>query len=470
MRINYYYLFILVIGLPFTLIGQTFHGFSFDNYAGIYGSTINPANSVESKHRFHVGLSYNRWNPLDFGNIDPLYVETKPNGFNGIDFTENIDNPTKENVMLSNSDIMLPSVLWGFHEKHAVGLIWRSRTFSNYQSFNGSLWSTLNGQDPIAEVAGESTFKNTVHHWDEIGLNYALVVVNSNYHFLKFGGTIKYLSGRGGLELNGSVTTNETGETVNSTDFTYLNTFDNDNQNLNTSEQKLFIANAIKFPSKETITGSGIGGDLGLVYEWRPRETNRVGRNSSSGVNVYKLRISASVLDMGSISYRKKEKDIRLNKYKVSNPSTPILTTNVSDFFTSLNENNNENTIADPTIQRGAVTFALPLSLNIGLDYILFNDKNYYINLNYRTGLTKNTDQFTNTPLDLISLTPRYETRDFSAYVPISFEQNTRVYAGFGLRYKYVTIGCAAIYPYIKNNNLNHIYVGLSLPVLEEIF
>jgi hypothetical protein len=466
-----YLLFVFFSTLsPLVINGQTNHGFTFDNYGGIYNVTANPANSVESKHRFHVNaLSFNRWNVSDFGAVDLLNIQTAPNGFNGLDFPENNTDGTNKNVMLSNSDVLLPSLLWGFHEKHAVGLIWRSRTFSDYQSFNGSLWSTLNGQTPIAGIAGESTFKNTVHHWDEIGLNYALVVINSNYHFLKFGGTIKYLSGRGGVEISGSINSNETGETVNRADFSYLNTFDNNIQNLNTSEKSLFISNAFNFPSKEAIKGTGIGGDVGLVYEWRPRETNRTGRNSSSGVNVYKLRISAAILDLGSISYGKKNENIELRNFDVTTQNEPISTSNVNDFFDGLDDNNNAQP-PQPPIQQGSVTFALPRSLNIGLDYILFNDKNYYINLNYRTGLNKITDDYANTPFDLITLTPRYETRDFSVYLPISYEKNTGIYAGLGIRYKYITAGCAALNTFIQDQPLNHIYVGLSLPILEEVF
>ena len=451
----------IFIALPTN--GQTNHGFTFDNYGGIYNVTANPANSAESKHRFHVNaLSYNRWNVSDYGAVDLLDIQAAPNGFNGLDFFQNNTDGTKNNVMLSNSDVLLPSLLWGFHEKHAIGLILRSRAFSDYQGFDGNLWGRLNGETPTTGLTGVSTFNNTIHQWDEIGLNYGFVLLNSNYHFLKFGGTIKYLSGSGGVEVSGNVNSNETGETINSAEFTYLNTFEESTSNLDRTDNQLFASNAIKF----AMNGSGIGGDVGLVYEWRPRETNRVGRNSSSGVNVYKLRISAAVLDLGSISYGKKDENIELRNYNVISPSEPISTSNVTDFFEGLDNNN----AAETPIQQGSVTFALPRSLNIGLDYILFNDKNYYINLNYRTGLTKIADEYANTPLDLITLTPRYETRDFSVYLPISYEKNTGIYAGLGVRYKYLTAGCAALNTFIQDQPLNHIYVGLSLPILEEVF
>jgi hypothetical protein len=467
----------LFLSLPLTLLAQVNHGFTYDNYGGIYGVVANPANSVESKHKLHVNaISYNHWNYADFGSVNLLSVETNPNGFNGLDFSQNTDKPSKDNTMTSNRDVMLPSILWGFHEKHAVSLVLRSRSFTDYQNFDGNLWARLN--EPTAEitggVAGQSNFNTTEHHWDEVGLNYALVLLNTDYHFLKFGGTIKYLSGRGGVEvsgidpeLSGTISANEAAETVNNVDFSYLNTFDNNRENSDLKDPDLFISNAFGFQNE----GSGIGGDLGMVYEWRPRETNRVGvRNTRSVVNTYKLRISASVLDIGNVTYSKDKKNIRLRAFEVSSDANaPSITTNSLDsFFNSLGDNTN--TTENP-IQQGSVSFVLPRSLNIGLDYIIFNDRNYYLNLNYVQPLTKIDDAYANTRMQLLTLTPRYETRDFSAYFPITYGVTTSsIHAGIGVRYKYLTAGCAALSSFVQDKPLNHIYVGLSLPILEEVF
>lgn len=472
------YILWLFLSLPFTSWAQINQGFTFDNYGGVHNVVANPANSVESKYKFHINaISYNQWNVSDFGTVDLLNTETNPNGFNGLDFSKNNMNPSNQNNVTSNSDVMLPSVIWGFHPKHAIGLILRSRSFTDYQGFNGNIWARLNEAEPAAEGgSGVSSFNNTVHQWDEIGFNYATVLINSNYHFLKFGGTVKYLSGRGGVELSGvdpkttgTISINENGETVNSADFAYLNTFTNEvGQTDFMSDMPNAIANAFDIANE----GRGIGGDLGFIYEWRPRETNRVGvRNSSSGVNTYKLRISASVLDLGTVNYKgidNEKNNINRRSYSVSNPTaTPIATDNLERFFDTLGDNNT----ASNNIQQGSVSFALPTSLNLGLDYIIFNDKNYYINLNYVHPLTNIEDAFSNMRMQLVTLTPRFETRDFSAYVPMTYGvANSSIHAGIGVRYKYITAGCAALSSFVQDKPLNHIYVGLSLPVLEEVF
>ncbi|WP_405399901.1 DUF5723 family protein [Maribacter sp. Asnod2-G09] len=467
MKINQLLITFLVFGLPLYLFSQNGHGFSFDNYNGIYGSVTNPANTAQSKYRWHINaISYNQLGISDFGTIDYFNIEGNPTGFNRLNFEEHNDNSSNSNFMVSDSDVMLPSVLFNINENHAVGLILRSRSFSDYSNYNGQFLANLNNDFENTED-GEfnSTFNNTTQQWKEIGLNYALVLLNSNYHFIKIGGTAKYLMGNKAVEARGTLAGNYTQGTsgeVNftSVDLTYLNT--TGENNLQTDPQK-FYTNA--FGNFEN-NGCGFGGDLGLVYEWRPRETNRVSvRNNAGAVNTYKLKISASILDIGSIKYKSSiEKDSLF-----TNTPTSIEKNEIID--NGLVEALKEGSGITPDLQQGEVTFALPRALNIGVDYILFNDKNYYINLNYIKSLTKQEDLFTNSRLDLITLTPRYETQKFSVYLPITYEQNSSdVSAGIGVRFGPITIGSAALSNLIMDGDMKHLYFGLNLPLFQEVF
>lgn len=475
MKINQLLILLFVFSQSLSLFSQTGHGFSFDNYSGIYGTTTNPANTAQSKYRWHInGLSYNHMGTADFGAINYLDIEANPNGFNGINFNNNIDNSSDNNFIISDSDVMLPSVLYNINDKHAVGLILRSRAFSDYNNFNGQFFADLNnGFETAEESTFNSTFNNTSHYWGEIGINYGLVLVNSNYHFIKIGGTAKYLMGSQAVEargtLAGSYTTGTTGDVAfTNVDLIYLKTAEKDFQN----ESQKFYTNAFENFGDN---GSGYGGDIGIVYEWRPRETNRVNVRSNVGaVNTYKLKISASVLDIGSIKYTKSNKtdpdnSIDLQNLTIEQNSTALVSKN--DINNGLIEvlKGSPNISSNP--QQGKVTFALPQSLNIGLDYIIFNDKSYYVNLNYLKSLTKSEDVYTNSRLDLITLTPRYETQKLSVYLPITYEQNSSdVYAGFGVRYGSITIGSAALSSLVMDGKMKHLYFGLNLPLFQEVF
>ncbi|RKR14647.1 hypothetical protein CLV91_0725 [Maribacter vaceletii] len=465
-------LLVFFIGVPFFVFSQTNHGFSFDNYNGIYGSTANPANSAQSKHRWHInGLSYNLLGTSDYGTINFIDSPDTPNGFNSSDFSTNVETSNNNNFLVSNSDVLLPSVLYQINEKHTIGLLLRSRAFSDYSNFNGRLWKNLSQgfeDETLENTFNIPKFNNTSQSWKEIGLNYGIVLVNSNYHFIKVGGTAKYLIGNGAVELRGDINGSYNDGVsddliINSGTVSYLNTFSANPNNLN--ETSPFIKSAFDF----TKNGSGFGGDVGFVYEWRPRETNRVGvRNNSSAVNTYKLKISASILDIGAIKYEEIDNSkVRLENFNITSPTSLSKNTLNNEGFIATLKNTTE---INSSPQQGKATFALPRSLNIGLDYIIFNDKNYYVNLNYVKALTTVDDKYTNTRLNLITVTPRYETQKFSAYLPITYENNTGVYFGAGFRYGPITIGSAALNSLFTNGKLNHIYFGLNLPLLEDVF
>ncbi|TLF46354.1 DUF5723 family protein [Maribacter aurantiacus] len=456
-----------ILFLPFLALAQFGHGTVFDNYGGIYNVVQNPANSVESKYRYHInGMSYHFFNPTDISGTDFQDINQQPNGFNALKFSENEGNASNENNSAVDQDIMLPSVLWGFSPRHAAAFLWRSRSYTDYQGYNGGLWARLTNPDYNDSISiNTSNFNNTTHQWDEFGINYAFAAIRGNYHFLKIGGTIKYLAGRRGTEIRGSISTNENGNITGINQLTYLNTATQSLPSNTTAETKAFFTHAIGFD----YNGQGIGGDIGLVYEWRPRETNRVGaRNSSATVNTYKLRLSAAVLDIGGIEYGKEEKDIRKRLFKFEGSS--IEPDNTEELFQTL-DGANTHTPQDERIQQGSVTFALPMSLNINADYLVLNDNKYYVNLNYVQALTSKDDEFTNTRFGMATLAPRYETSDFSASIPLAYVMETgSIHVGLAVRYKYITAGCAALANVATGKPLNHVYFGISLPVLEEVF
>lgn len=470
MHNKYTKILVILLGLPLSLFCQSNHGFTFDNYSGIYGVISNPANSVDSKYNIHVNvLSYNQLGVSDIGNVPYLNVETAPNGFNGLEFEENLMNVDDSGYSFGHTDVLLPSVVWNFHEKYAVGLLLRSRSFFDYNNVNSSFLQGAN--EGLSE--GEFTFNNgalnnTAHSWAEIGLNLSAVLVNTNYHFVKFGGTFKYYFGNHASEVRGALRGDDDG-----TDLTLNTNADNPFFNLNTdskangaSDSKLFINSIMdNFRGK----GSGIGGDIGIVYEWRPRETNRVDvRSNSSAVNKYKLKISASVLDIGVIKYDKAtQESISINNLLLNRNSYDKNTGLIASIT---NERASEPVTVVPEI--GEAKFALPRSLHLNLDYIILNNKNYYININYIKGLTKAEDIFANTQMSLITVTPRYETRKFSVYLPVSFdyESTGSISAGLGVRYGPVTIGAAALSSMFMDGKMRHLYFGLSIPLMKELY
>lgn len=459
---------LVLLGWSTLFYAQTQHGFAFDNYSGIYGVVANPANSVDSKYRIHVNvLSFNQLGVSQFGSLTNFQVETNPTGFNGLDFSQNNEEADriKEGYSYGHTDVLLPSVSWNFNENFGIGLLLRSRTFYDYNNIDNNLLEGVNNRFGDRNYGFEpKLINNTAHSWGEVGLNLSAVVLNSNYHFVKFGGTFKYFFGNRAVEVRGALRGDDDGtqltlNTDGNNPFISLNTEPDAN---GVSNQEFFLGSVLdNFSGK----GSGIGGDIGLVYEWRPRETNRVDvRSNSSAVNKYKLKLSASVLDIGTVGYKAVIRDsisltdARLNKNSYD-PDTGLIGSLKSD------PNN-----FTPT--QGEAKFLLPRSLNLNLDYIILNNKNYYININFVKGLTKASDSFANSQLDLVTVTPRYETRKFSVYVPVSFdlEATGGISAGLGARYGPVTVGAAALSSMFTDQKVHHLYFGLNIPLMKDLY
>lgn len=450
------------------LLAQTNHGFAFDNYSGIYGVVSNPANSVDSKYNIHINvLSNNQLGVSDIGSFSNFELETAPNGFNGLVFKDNLIDKNETGYTFTHTDILLPSVVWNFHERFAAGLLIRSRSFTDYNNVSSALLQSVATKNLGVEGFNfdNPNLNNTSQSWTEFGLNLSAVVLNTNYHFVKFGGTFKYYLGAGANEVRGSLN----------------GTYEDNNLNLNTATDNPLISlntyPATKYPStspfykpildKLSGKGKGIGGDIGMVYEWRPRETNRVDvRSNSSAVNKYKFKISASILDIGAIKYE----DIRQDSITVNNLDISSNSYNYQEGLINNIIAKNGTTAVNQNPALGDVTFALPMSLNVNLDYIILNNKNYYINLNYIKGLTTNEDEFANTQMNMITVTPRYETRNFSVYLPVNFEATSGVSVGIGARYRYVTIGTSALSSMLNEGKIRHLYFGVSIPLMKELY
>ena len=353
---------------------------------------------------------------------------------------------------------------WNFHEKYAVGLLSRSRNIFDYTNTSSALLQGVREGFSEGDQFNNTNLNNTAHSWAEVGLNLSAVLIDANYHFVKFGGTFKYYFGNVASEVRGSLSGDYranvlTLNTIANDSLVSLNTYSPPGDNTNATS----ILNSIG--DNISGKGKGIGGDIGIVYEWRPRETNRVDvRSNSSAVNKYKLKISASVLDIGTIKYENITKNsIALNDLRIGNYNQ-----NSGLIGTILSER--DNGAVGVESEFGEATFALPRSLHLNLDYIVLNNKNYYINVNYIKGLTTTSDLYANTQIDLITVTPRYETRYLSVYLPVNFEAENGISVGLGFRYRWVTIGTAALSSMLTEGKMRHLYFGVSIPLMKELY
>jgi hypothetical protein len=456
---------------------QTGHGFSFDNYGGIYLLANNPAHSVQSKHRWHInGLSYNSLNYTETGPIDLFAFQEAPNGLIDIAFTPEMVPESGFYDTQMERDWLLPSVLYTINENLAASVLIRSRNIANYTQYNGAFFAGLtSGFTSNIEAADPANFSSASHSWSELGLNFAAGFNLGEYNYVKIGFTGKLLLGQGALFLEGEDIVTSYDE--NTERLTLSGTIRNVNTYENSSPTTAETTNIFAYPfanfTASTSSGTHFGGDVGLVYERRPSATNRVGRDGSvNTVNLYKVKIAAAITDLGSITYGDKDspdadQKIVRNSYTAQNANLSNSDIVNNGLLPTLATTENVQT-AQP---RGEVNFALPTAFNINIDYLLFNDKNLYVNANYVHPIRTTEEPFTNQRIQLATLTPRWETQQWSAYLPLSYGTDAGFDLGIGFRWRYFTIGTAALMGFIKDDNtkkLGHIYFGISCPLFEE--
>lgn len=431
-------LFLSIFSLLLTnaLFAQSFIGQTIDNYAGVYALTTNPANIVNSGMKTDINLfSASAIAGSDYFGISMNNLTNTEDGF---DFDEGVDkDPQDDNNFFLNADIMGPSFMFKLNEKSSIGLITRARAFFNLHNINGLLYEDVtNGFDTDSDFSfSNMNMTGTMHVWAEIGLVYGRMLVDNDQTRVKAGATLKYLQGAGGL----FVTSNNLGgqyiadqETLTTTgNFTYGTTdaFDNDDINL------------------DHLT-SGFGFDLGVVFELGSDMDALSHQN-------YKLKLGISINDLGSIDYENSS----VTNYDVDNK-----TIDANDFENQdVEDVLDQNYPAIETIENTKIT--LPTSVKIFADYKL--KSKWFISALGTISAVSKDDIMTNTVLNMAVVTPRYESKWFSFYMPVGVREYDGFSWGAGFRLGPLTVGSSSVFTNLMSESTKtaDVYVGLKVPI-----
>lgn len=448
--------FILISSL--TTKAQSYIGYFHDNYAGVQSVLFNPASIADSRFKTDINLfsvSGSVGNDLYGVKLFDVYKD-------GYDFDSQAKAlPTFNNNAIVNFDIMGPSFMFNIAPKHTLAVFTRARTLTNLKNFNGNLI------DQVKEGLDESESFNlnggspngASNSWGELGISYAAVLYQNNQHFLKGGLTAKYLQGG----VNGYIQ----GKNI---DVTYLADEINPENGLLTTKGELTIGASQDFEENEDYefdaNSSGFGFDLGLVYEWRP-DYDKYDLNNAKPVdnnfrdlNKYKLRFGLSVTDIGSINY----KNARRDTYNIDGNVTQEMIDDMDNIYDFLNEN--YNLISSSK----GVKANLPTALHADVDWNMYNK--FYLNLNGDISMVNNTKLNGTSIADRVSLTPRYESRWFSFYVPMTWMEYSGTQVGSGLRVGAFFIGSGSVVTNLvsKESKAVDFHLGFKIPVYQKKF
>ncbi|HEX5555036.1 MAG TPA: DUF5723 family protein [Chitinophagaceae bacterium] len=454
-----------------TADAQDFAGTRTSDYFGVNGVFFNPAAIAGSPYRFDINLV--SISPSVGNNKVAYRLKDLANTFDSDSIEDMVfgRNSGPANGMI-NADIHGPSFLFNTSAKTAFALTSRVRYMSNVTNLDGKLFKKLsdefdNNADLPYTISSSRNMRVNMNAWSEFGVSMAHVVMSRNGHLLKAGATLKYLVGMAGRYID-----------INRLNGT-LNTSPEDRNG-----QKVYLQNAsgqislgsggidlsdIQADQLLKANGSGIGADVGFVYEYRPHLASYDSITfRQSIVSPYKIRVSVSLLDLGGLSYHTREQSGIYDLNITGNEKLDIgeLGNLSLDEYKSFFDRNPQYFTPAKGNATPAYKMTLPTSLLAAIDYRLL--KGIYLNLEGRIALVgANTEPSNSYYYSSVRFTPRVEGRHFGIYLPVNYNRLTRLNAGFALRSGFLFFGSGSILTAVLDKSKQaDFYLGIHISSL----
>lgn len=460
-----------MLGVVFNSSAQRYIGIASSNWSGTNGMYLNPANIADSRQKFTIDLfSVNAGFDNSLAGIKTSKALNYINDNEDVTFSSflNFNDGDNLNMIAPYAEIRGPGAMFSINQKHSIGITTRVRAINQVHNFNKDLFRTLIDEEfrnssNSDYVVKASKFNYTTHAWSEIGLSYGGVIYDGGQHFLKGGVTLRYLMGAGYIALtsNNMDVISYAGKDsvyVTNSDLHFATTLADGEFSSNVND---YIFNSL---------GKGFGGDVGIVYEWRPDHKNKKYRYDMDGKenvldrsqNMYKLRLSASVTDIGAIKYSGTNFEATI---KGTGSITGDATADSFKNYDLLKQyaTNRGFSVDTGSGKNASTKLQLPTSLLLSADYHVV--KNFYVNGMFIANLASRTD-FGNSNYSQLTVTPRWDTRIFSVGMPITYNSLAKnIRAGLGVRVSGFFIGSDDMLGFFSNNTKGfNFYFGASVP------
>ncbi len=454
---------------------QSYLGYSQSNFSGINGVILNPAEVVDNRMQVDINLfsgdnlfsnnyiKANRkyiFSPKSIPTFDSTY------SFQDFRISELLTrtNSTTKNVIL-RSDILGPSFMFAIDRKNAIAVTSRVRTILNVDNFAKEFVDL-----GLAEFKDNALYNQefkmnasriSAMSWGEIGITYGRVIINKDVHFLKAGLTAKYLMGfASGYFYNDNIAVK-----FFASDSLSLN---EPNVTANNGSIHAGVSNNIPLTGgkfSEYISGSGVGFDIGAVYEYRPdfadynsgsSDMSKEPRNK----NKYKLKVGFSALDLGSIKFKKNPE---IYDFSINWQNQNINDLNMSSdggWIDSLGGTR----LGD---NKSTYNMRLPTSYMFTMDYRPFKKVGFYANFTAFMATRNYGHDAKVRDISRYTITPRFEISWFSIGIPLSYYSMQYLNAGAFIQLGPIFIGSTDILNLAFSKNIRgiNLYGGLKIPI-----
>ena len=372
------------------------------------------------------------------------------------------DNTDKKSFWL-NTDIMGPSFMFTSGKKSGVALYTRARTLLNVFNLSDKTFRFLGKGDADALYGtdiNEEGLQLKSHAFAEAGLTYGRIIYSTTEHQLKMGITGKYVVGMAAA----SVYSKKLSVNVEKNDF--INKLEGD-LNVRYSDNLDGIDDDFEDVLDKSSGNHGLGLDLGFSYEWRPENGTWLDRDQTP----YKLRVNASINDIGSVKYKNSEHG---NSYTMdgSGKTTDDLDKQDGETFEEYFTRLENQGILTTATRASDLKVKLPTTFRFDVDYHIY--KRLFINAGTIVNmLGKDKNEASAHYATSFTITPRLEKKWFSIYSPIYYNAvNKDLSWGAGLRAGFLFLGSGSILSNMfgsQNISQADFHLGFTLPIYQRV-
>lgn len=513
---------VLALGLSSSAMAQNYLGVIQSNYSGVMGTDLNPASFVDGRFKVDINLgsvNFNTytnagyfdtdqmpkwWKKSFMPDIDPSNQNNTGTWFGGSNpdndwmldksdssvrtdiFTRNYLDLSKNKTygLYNNIQVDVLNFMFHINRKIAVGAKVKFRTITNLDDIDPSLANLLE-KDFLSDSADAASLSGSLWNqsfneelldlnhmsWMEYGIVYSHVLKEDGEHFMKIGGNLKFLAGYTAAYIH-----------TDNFDYNVLNdsTFANVSGDFSYGHSTGILedagtGNQTSFNPLERNSKLGVGGDIGFIYEWRPKwkdykydmdgETNLWRRDKEK----YTLRAGLSILDIGGMKFTKGglSQDFSVNaslfdfRDAFRDDASLVDIDNSLDSMAALPGSG----ITASGDNKQTFYMQLPTAISLQVDYNIW--KWFYVNV---TGMlnvqNRNNPHRVRVP-NQISLTPSFDYEWAGIGIPISYNTYSGFKAGLGARLGPLTIGVTDFRTLFASGKVSgaEFYTGLRLPV-----
>jgi len=421
---------------------QDYAGYRTGNYTGVNGVFFNPANIADSRYQFDVNLvSLN----VGVGNNQASFkLSELSKTFSGDSIQKQFFGKDKGATRgLINLDVHGPAVMFNTPGKLTFAITSRVRVVGNVSDVDGKLIDKIsndfsaNDPDLPYTLKSQENMRVNVNGWGEFGVAVGREVYNKGPHFIKAGITLKYLAGVG----NGNINIANFNGTLNADEVKMDAYLSNTTGRIGTTFSGINFSD-FQADQLTRFTGRGFGTDLGAVYEFRPES------QKMSPYSAYKFKVGIALLDVGKIRF---EKDMqRSGTYDINITGTrQFYMANLDGVeldnynqelakypqdFTPATDNSKDN-----------YSISLPTTLQLDGDYHIHHG--FFVNMGVQLALASGKKKpFNSQYYSGVTVTPRYDSRIFGFYLPISYNGLTKMNAGASVRIGPLFFGSGSVF------------------------